>query len=516
MLYSSSLTDESSESSSVICPPDIYIPPYAIFRELRFPAGHSWLLATNDCEQFEAERKYHFAYMDAEKLIVKSTERAAILSNLKKSYGGSGGNGSGSGSGSGGRQMLAPSAPNHSNAVNLQMKLVDKPIKEDRTRPSTSTSTNTNTNTTRDGKGDTGSVQTGAGPDTDAERKLKRADAASVSASGSSRARDSKALDTLLAVIGSTDSRARRYFAEQLDGKSLVLSNTGKRVRAASATSRGKVHLQRARKRASETSLRRSRGLEDSLDASPRLADLQVAHNLWLKFVWAVVDSCGSAGGLGMGSSGAEAQLQSRLHTAGWLGAKVCVRFAPSQKLRRPASAVAISDSDRRRSRGEEAGQGQGQEQGQGQGLGGDLEGYVCRETTQCLYVAACASASTSATAGVDGDGRYYKAPHTSSLENVSAGGRNKTLVSHSGVGDGSESESESDSGSGSGSEEQDSTTLKGIASSLPPPSDLRVKVFRVLRAYSEVIVPLPAKPGSGQMDRVCVLRGKKYEEEDA
>jgi len=165
------------------------------------------------------------------------------------------------------------------------------------------------------------------------------------------RTRGKGALDMLLSIVNSDDARTRRFFSEQIDGKSIVLANTSKQVRAASASSRGKAHLRR-QKRATDASLLKAEILDPY--AVPGAADVHITYNLWLNFVWGVIDSCSS-----------EAQLQARLYSAGLLGAKVSVRRTRSQHLR----------------------QGKGKRGGSGSGEH-ELTGYVCSEGKNCLYIA--------------------------------------------------------------------------------------------------------------------------------
>jgi len=243
------------------------------------------------------------------------------------------------------------------------------------------------------------------------------------------RARGKGALDMLLSVVGGGDEpRTRRFFSEQLDGKSIVLTNTTKQMRATSASSRGKAHVRR-QKRATDAVLERA-GVLDSY-ASPCTADLRIAYNLWLKFVWGVVDSCSS-----------EAQLQARLSSAGLLGAKVSVRGTASQRVNKGKRGRGSSGND-------------------------ELIGYVCSESKNCIYVAI----------GCDDCG----------VDSTDGSRKRQRMSEHAGA-----------------------AVAGGSADGRPSPAVVQVR--RILRAYSEILVYLPAsKSGGSHVDRVCVFRGVKY-----
>ena len=370
--------------------------------------------------------------MEAEKLIARANNRAAILSNLQKSYGASSSVKVGT--------IAAPVAISQSSGSKSKRRTNDVGGGDSGSGSSKGergtggirglTASGTGTGTGAEAR----AAAARSGDALENKHNAKSTDSLS-SSSLSGRTRDSKALDTLLAVIGCHDTQTRRVFTDQLEGKSLVLSNTGKRIRAASASSRSKSQLQRRQKRATDTSLKAS-GILNPFTV-PILSDLQTVYELWLQFAWAIIDSCNS-----------EAQLQARLNTAGCLGAKVNIRVSPSQKRGKV-------EDDREMERADVVWE-----------ANDDItDGYVCYESAKCLYVAVAVT-----------DNKSTKKRHK----------RNTGKMT-------------------------DTFAPVSASDSTSASAQVNMCVHRVIRAYSEIAVFLPARTGSKEVDRVCVLRGQKY-----
>ncbi len=327
--------------------------------------------------------------MDVNSLLEKANARATTLNNLKKAYGG-----------------VASSNKTTSSTQKDHPELVE------------SSASNSNVIANKQS----------AAPVSDKKRQDSLANSYNNHASNlSARARSALALDTLLSAVSLSDARSRRFFSDQLDGKSVILTNTAKRARAASASSRGKAHLRR-KKRAGKSSLE-SAGLLNPY-AVPTAADILSAYDLWLNFIWGVIDSCSN-----------EAQLQARLNSAGLLGARVCVHGARSHHVGRSS-------------------------------VSNELVGYVCNESQNCIYVAVICDVeakadSCSAPPGV----------HGAAVTNV-----NSLLTT--------DEHNQQNGASGS------------VIQSLP-----RVQVHRVLRAYSDIVVKLPARADSTDKERFCIFK---------
>ena len=151
---------------------------------------------------------------------------------------------------------------------------------------------------------------------------------------------------TVLRAIGDTALTQERYFKEALESKSILLNNLKQQTTAAKSVTRAKSRV--ARKHCMSRTKMKSAGLIQ-IDPSKVYVDefdVRRTHLLWKQFMISLMLTCSN-----------NAQLQSKLHEVGLLGAHLRVLETNNLNLSQKANAKKFS-------------------------------GFVVNETSKCIFLA--------------------------------------------------------------------------------------------------------------------------------